>query len=421
MEVHTPETAEQLLAPCNSSSPSTNTKLILAATFKGLVDVKTLPNSQNESTTRPAQAVKNQVHLSLCENVDDFEAAARTTVSEYGRAYINSAADSLYSVKNNRTDWQLVTFRPRVMRNVLSLDTTTKMLGHLASSPFFIAPTGMAGLIHPEAETLLVHGAVRSGIHYCISGVSTRTPDDMMECFKDEKQKLVNQSADPAFFYQIYVNSKEEKTRQTIEKARDLGFKALVITADTPVPGKREEVNKYRAQEELNGGLREYDATREGSEDQPVRPGYDPGGLLSKTLCWDDIAWMRELFQGPIVVKGIQCAEDAKIAADLGVDGIYLSNHGGRQLDYSPSSIMILLEIRMYYPEVFEKCEVYLDGGIRRGTDIVKALCLGATSVGIGRPFLYAMGAYGTRGLLKANSSEFFVEALCHRSLIEEC
>ncbi|RFU34758.1 hypothetical protein B7463_g1533, partial [Scytalidium lignicola] len=387
LEVHTPETAEQLLPP---------------SSFKGIVDVETLVSIAPDDNRDKAQNASKLLHISLCINVDDFTPAAMPKLSKAAAAYLSSGADTLTSLKNNLRDWQKITFRPRVLRNVLTVSTTNTMLGCKTACPFFIAPTGLMGIINPEAESPLVQGAVRSGIHYCISGVSTKPHKDMMALFKAEKQRLVDPLSDPTLFFQLYVNSKKEKTVQLIKNAKELGFRALMITVDTPVVGKREDASRHRAQEELEGGFEEYDATPAGSEDQPVRPGSDPGGALSKTLGWEDLKWMKELFGGPIVLKGIQCAEDAKMAVDMGVDGIYLSNHGGRQLDYSPSSLRTLLEIRMVYPEVFQKCEIYVDGGVRRGTDVVKALCLGATAVGIGRPLIYAMAAYGTQGVLKA-------------------
>ncbi|KAH8811265.1 mitochondrial cytochrome-like protein b2 [Xylogone sp. PMI_703] len=387
LEVHTPETAEQLLPP---------------SSFKGMVDVDTLPSITPEDGKHQTQNANKQSHISLCINVDDFTPPAIPKLSKAAIAYLSSGADTLTSLKNNLGDWQRITFRPRVLKNVLKVSTANTMQGYKTACPFFIAPTGLMGIINPEAESQLVQGAVRSGIHYCISGVSTKPHKDMMSLFKTEKQRLIEPLSDPTFFFQLYVNSKKEKTIQIIKNARDLGFKALMITVDTPVVGKREAASRHRAQEELEGGFEEYDATPEGSEDQPVRPGSDPGGALSKTLCWEDLKWMKELFGGPIVLKGIQCAEDANIAVGMGVDGIYLSNHGGRQLDYAPSSLRTLLEIKMLYPEILHKCEFYMDGGVRRGTDVVKALCLGATAVGIGRPFVYAMAAYGTQGVLKA-------------------
>jgi L-lactate dehydrogenase (cytochrome) len=133
-------------------------------------------------------------------------------------------------------------------------------------------------------------------------------------------------------------------------------------------------------------------------------------------LDWEDLKWIREAWAGtgPVVLKGIQTAEDAKRAAEIGVDGIYLSNHGGRQIDYGPSSIRTLLEIRTFCPEILSKVEIYLDGGIRRGADVLKALCLGATAVSLGRPFMYALGAYGSEGVVKAIQSklEYFFEML---------
>jgi L-lactate dehydrogenase (cytochrome) len=128
---------------------------------------------------------------------------------------------------------------------------------------------------------------------------------------------------------------------------------------------------------------------------------------LSPYTTWEDLEWIRKEWEGPIVLKGIQTAEDAKLALDYGCDGILLSNHGGRQMHTAPSALMTLLEIRTYCPEVIGKMEIFLDGGLRDGNDVLKALCLGATAVGVGRPFLYALAAYGTKGIERCVDSEY--------------
>lgn len=195
------------------------------------------------------------------------------------------------------------------------------------------------------------------------------------------------------------------RTLELIALARKLNFKALVVTVDTPVVGKREEDERYKAEIEFESGVVETPRTADPNPDTeaPVLRG-----VHSSTLDWEDLKWIRKAWggSGPIVLKGIQTAEDAKYAADIGVDGIYLSNHGGRQIDYAPSSIRTLLEIRKFCPEILNRVEIYLDGGIRRGADVLKALCLGATAVSMGRPFMYALGAHGTEGVVKAIQSK---------------
>jgi L-lactate dehydrogenase (cytochrome) len=176
-----------------------------------------------------------------------------------------------------------------------------------------------------------------------------------------------------------------------------------MITVDTPCVGNRDEDRRLKAREELELGV----PKSRGEDGEPkVVPGRNTGGL-SRSLSWGDLAWIREAWGGPIALKGIQSEEDARVAMEAGVEAIYLSNHGGRQLHSAPPCLATLLRIRRCYPEVLERCEVFVDGAATRGGDILKAICLGARAVGIGRSFLYAMGAYGPQGVHKAIDSEF--------------
>jgi L-lactate dehydrogenase (cytochrome) len=277
------------------------------------------------------------------------------------------------------------------------------ILGKESSLPFFIAPMGMAKLAYTEGESTLVHGAVAKNFPYCVSGYSSIRHDELMACQKEAGKGGF-------LFYQLYVaKAGEEATRQLIRNARNLGYEALFITVDAPVIGKREEDERYKAELDYAAG----DAEEVQRTSQPT-PNEGPPvlrGTHSYTLSWDDLAYIQEEWgasSGPVVIKGIQSAEDAKMAADLGFDGIYLSNHGGRQLDYAPSSIRTLLEIRRFCPEILSQLQIFLDGGIRRGTDIVKALCLGATAVGIGRPYNYGIALAGLAGCNKVTQRRTF-------------
>lgn len=273
-----------------------------------------------------------------------------------------------------------------------------RVMGHDASLPIFIAPAAMARLGHPDGEMCLARGAAQTNIVYCSSTYSSVAHEELATCFTKAE-------GGGALTFQLYAPVKKEGCQQLIEKARKLKCKALVVTVDTAVVGRREEDDRHQAQLEVDEGrpvARTF--TMIDREESGVFRGAH-----SSTLDWDDIRWIKRLWgseNGPIYIKGIQTPEDALLALQLGVDGIYLSNHGGRQLDYAPSSIRTLLEIRKFCPEVLENMEVYLDGGVRRGTDVVKALCLGATAVGFGRPFLYALSAYGDDGVLRAIECE---------------
>jgi L-lactate dehydrogenase (cytochrome) len=199
------------------------------------------------------------------------------------------------------------------------------------------------------------------------------------------------------FFFQLYVNKDRAASEALLKDAEKNGIKGVWFTIDGPVQGKREGDERVKvesttfAKAAISGAAATNDAKGGGL-------GRTMGGYIDDTFNWDDIAWLRKATKLPIVAKGVQTAEDAVLAMKHGLDGIVITNHGGRNLDTSPPSLLTLLEIRRHAPEVFAHLEVYLDCGVRRGTDIVKALCLGAKAVGMGRPFLYAL-TYGQEGV----------------------
>lgn len=195
--------------------------------------------------------------------------------------------------------------------------------------------------------------------------------------------------------FQLYVNKDRSKTKEVLSNAVALGMRAIFITVDAAGRGKRESDERLRVDEiAINPITGESLGKKGGGLTKTV------GAYIDQALTWEDIAWVRSLIpEGlPIVLKGIQTAADAKFAMKYGVQGILVSNHGGRNLDYSPPSILLLLELHKQCPEIFDQMEIYIDGGFRRGADMLKALCLGAKAVGMGRPFLFALG-YGVEGV----------------------
>ena len=209
--------------------------------------------------------------------------------------------------------------------------------------------------------------------------------------------------------FQLYVNKDRNKSEEVIANANSLGMKAIFVTVDAAGRGKRESDERLRVDEIIDNPLTGEKGTgkRGGGLTKIV------GSYIDQALTWNDITWIRNLTDLPIVLKGIQTAADAKRALAHKVDGILISNHGGRNLDYSPPSILVLLEMHKQCPEVFDHMEVYIDGGFRRGGDMLKALCLGAKAVGMGRPFLYALN-YGTEG------AEHLVESKLRASWVVE-
>ena len=220
--------------------------------------------------------------------------------------------------------------------------------------------------------------------------------------------EVLREAPDYPFFFQLYVNKDRKKAEQLIKDVTSWGVKAIFVTVDAAGRGKRESDERIKVDEVVVNPV----------TGQKIETDKRGGGLtrtmgsyIDQALTWDDIAWIRSLTTIPIVLKGITGAADAKLAMQHTVDGILLSNHGGRNLDYSPPAILLLLEMHKQCPEVFDQMEVYVDGGIRRGGDILKALCLGAKAVGMGRTFLYSLN-YGTEGAEHLVERENFLLSL---------
>lgn len=341
-------------------------------------------------------------HVSLCVSTTDFEPVAKAVIPHKSYVYVSGSANTGASIRGNLDDWERVTFRPRVLRDVGKVDMSRKIAGYSSPYPFYICPMGTMGAIHPNAEPEMIRGAVRKGVHKVVSTASSKNSETIMNSYVEEQKKLGNKSP-TQLYYQYYMPEDRKKAVELIHIAKRCGYKGLWMTVDTPVLGKRTSDRYLQAEEAVAFGVvEEPPSTWEVNNENDFAPemgGRPAMGQLSADITWKDIEWISKEWGGPIVLKGIQCAEDAKLALEYGCAGILLSNHGGRQMHTAPSALMTLLEIRTYCPEVIGKMEIYLDGGLRDGNDVLKALCLGATAVGVGRPFLYALGAYGYKGV----------------------
>ncbi|KAK3115213.1 hypothetical protein LTR53_005670 [Teratosphaeriaceae sp. CCFEE 6253] len=312
--------------------------------------------------------------LSAIINMDDFEQAFAKAGAQNANAYIAGASNDLLTLNANKTFWQKIWFRPRIMRNVSVISTKTKMMGYEVAMPVWICPMGIAKTAGPEGETALAAGAARSGIVHCMSTAASMGVEDI----------LAGAPKTYPFFYQLYVDRQRHKTEALLQRLDQLDqIKALFITADLAVVSKREADERLRVQEITS-------AYSSGEKSRIDKKGAGlartTGGFIDPALNWNDIAWVRKHTRLPIFIKGIQSAADARMAMQMGCQGIVISNHGGRALDSAPATILVLLEIRRDCPEVFDKLEVHIDGGVRRGSDILKAVCLGAHGVGVGRP-----------------------------------
>ncbi|KAK2979494.1 hypothetical protein RJ640_008378 [Escallonia rubra] len=276
-----------------------------------------------------------------------------------------------------------LSIRPRVLVNVSRIDMSTTILGFNSSAPIMIAPTAMHKLAHQEGEVATARAAAACNTIMALSFMSTCTVEE------------VASSCNAVRFFQFYVYKRRDITALMVQRAVRNGFKALILTVDTPRLGRREAdiKNKMIAPQLKNfeGLLSTEVVTDKGSNLEAFA-----SGTLDASLCWEDIGWLRSITDLPILIKGVLTHEDAIRAVEVGVAGIVVSNHGARQLDYAPATINVLEEVVL---AVQGKIPVFLDGGIRRGTDVFKALALGAQAVLIGRPVIYGLAAKGEHGV----------------------
>ncbi|GKZ60973.1 hypothetical protein AnigIFM49718_007337 [Aspergillus niger] len=338
--------------------------------------------------------------LSSILSTHDFEKAASKSLTPKTWAFYSSAATDTFTHGSNRTMYDRILLRPRILRNVTSVSTKTNILGCRMDLPLFMSPAAMATLVHPDGELALARGCARYGVGMCSVGmkVSTNAAYHLSEITSAAAKQ---NKKDHPFFFQLYVNKDREVSRRLLRTAEENGAKAVFVTVDAPVAGKREADERvpldphdirFRTPLPMSG------ACIGGNDEKGGGLGRSMGQYIDAGFTWEDLAWLKENTFLPIVLKGVQTAEDAILAMEYGVDGIVVSNHGGRSLDTSTSSIAVLMEIRRCCPQVFDRLEVFVDGGIRRGTDIIKAICLGAKAVGMGRHFLYSL-CYGQEGV----------------------
>jgi isopentenyl diphosphate isomerase/L-lactate dehydrogenase-like FMN-dependent dehydrogenase len=302
-------------------------------------------------------------------NVFDYEALAQARMEPAAWDYYQSGVGDEVTLRANRSAFERIRLRPRVLVDVNTCDMRTTLLGTTVSIPILIAPTGFHCLAHPEGECVTAQAAGNVNTLMVASSSATRSLED------------IARAASGPLWFQLYFYGRKN-AESLVQRAEVVGYRALVITVDAPRWGRKERA--MRSSFSLPSHLVEANFSGEEDVDEYA------------AITWEGLDWLRSLTALPIILKGILTAEDAVLAIEHGVDGIVVSNHGGRQLDSVPASIEAL-------PEVVEaaggRCEIYLDGGIRRGTDILKALALGARAVLIGRPILWGLAANGLEGV----------------------
>ncbi len=299
-------------------------------------------------------------------NVFDYEILAQASMEHGAWNYYQSGSDDEVTLRANRTAFERIQLRPRMLVDVKSCDLCTTVLGTPVSMPVLIAPTAFHCLAHPEGECATAQAAGSTGTLMVVSTSSTRSLED-----------IAREASGPLWF-QLYIHNRKS-AEELVYRAIAAGYRALVTTVDSPRWGHKER--------SIRSGFRVPPKANFTNKDAPEEDVY---------VTWESLAWLRSLTSLPLVLKGILTAEDAALAVKHGIEGIIVSNHGGRQLDSVPASIEALPEI---VEAVEGRCEIYLDGGIRRGTDILKALALGARAVLVGRPILWGLAANGAEGV----------------------
>ena len=358
--------------------------------------------------TRSARSVASPRVVSIA----DFRTLARRRVARAVFDYLDGGAEGEVTLRESCRVYEDVTFRPRHAVAFADCNLRTRVLGCDLALPFLLAPVGYSRLMHPDGEMGAARAAGNAGTAYIISPITGH---------KLENVKAA--SAGPVF-YQLYLMGGRAAAEGSIERARLAGFSALVVTIDTPVSGVRERDYRNGMRELVSGSFFEKLPYLPQVLSRPgwlasflldgglpllpnvVIPGKGPmplidvaAALAESTVTWSDLKWIRELWRGPIVVKGVLTGDDARRSVDEGAAAISVSNHGGRQLDCVSSSLRALPEV---VKAVNGQTEILMDGGIRRGTDIVKALCLGARAVLCGRAYAYGLAAAGEAGVNRA-------------------
>ncbi len=345
-------------------------------------------------------------------NIDDLRRAAQRRLPRVVFDYIDGGAEDEWTLRANCRAFEAVTFRPRCAVAVPSCDLRTVVLGTSLPMPLILAPVGSCRLMYPRGEEAAARAAGRAGIICTLSTLSGCRLED-----------VANASGGP-IWYQLYLVGGRDCAMAAIERARKAGYSALVVTIDTPVAGLRERDLRNGAKELLSGKLGAMLPFVNQLLTKPrwlaafladgrlmrfenvVIPGKGPmlyadvtAALEQSVVTWEDLKWIRAAWNGPVVIKGVHTREDARRAVDEGADALVISNHGGRQLDDVAATLRVLPEV---VASVGDRIEVLLDGGIRRGSDIVKALCLGARAVMVGRAYAYGLGAAGDTGVTRA-------------------
>lgn len=343
--------------------------------------------------------------LARAASISDLRRLARRRAPRAVFDYTDGAAGDELSLRRSRAAYARVEFRPRILQDVTSVDTSTTILGKPAALPLVFAPTGFTRMMHTEGEPAVARAAARAGIPYALSTMGTTSVE-----------RLAAEVPGVRRWFQLYLWRDRAASHDLVVRAREAGYEALVLTVDTPVPGNRlRDVRngltippsltaRTVAEAALHprwwvdlltteplefASLNHFD----GTVAELVGKMFDPAATVA------DLEWLRQSWAGPVVVKGVMTPENARVVVDAGADAVVISNHGGRQLDRSPTPIE---QVAGVVDAVGDRAEVYVDGGVLSGGDVVAAVALGARAVLVGRAYLYGLMAAGERGVHKA-------------------
>lgn len=350
-----------------------------------------------------------QQRLGPLRTIADVRGAARRALPRAVFDFVDGAANDELAMRRNRAAFEELALHPRFLVDVSSVDTRTSVLGSAVPSPLLGAPTGLSGLVHPGGEAALARAVQRDGSLYVLSGMASYSIEEVAE------------AASGLRWFQLYVWKDRGFVRDLLRRAADAGYRALVVTVDAPRSGARERdvrngfslPPRITLRSLLDGALHprwsagfvrhsRFVLANTPPRLEPGDGGQDPLALVEyfasqfdASVTWSDLSWLREQWPGPLVVKGLMRGDDALSAVEAGADAIWVSNHGGRQLDDAPSALSALPAVA---DAVGTRAEVYFDSGIRRGSDVIKALALGARACFVGRPLLYGLAVAGEEG-----------------------
>ena len=341
-------------------------------------------------------------------NVADLRSSAKRRLPGGVFDYIDGGAEDELTMSSNVQAYRSLTFRPRVLRDVSDIDITSSLLGKPLAFPLVLAPTGFTRIAEPGGELAVARAAARAGVPYTLSTLGTRSIEEVAAVSSGR------------LWFQVYVWRDRGLVAELVQRAAKSGYEALCLTVDTAVFGRRERdvrrgftLPPKLGPSTILDGVLHPGWTWRFLKSEPIMfanvTGRDVGDgadavalsdyvtrQFDPTVSWKDLEWLRGQWSGPIILKGIQTVADARIATDAGVEAVVISNHGGRQLDSVAAALELLPEIA---DAIGDRTEIICDGGVRRGSDIVKALALGANAVMAGRAYLYGLGAAGESGV----------------------